>query len=201
MLKYIIGGAVLVLAALGGFINYNRERSGLCSQDWVADYLHPELIKEYEKESDYLADLRASITDDRVSAADKAANQKVIDAVEAQMADVANVVSREVSPSNRLKKTCVTRLEMDNGYAQARYQLSTEPMDGATFNERFSKRRKNIILRQDLEAGKTYDTVEVAVVGRRSFDVNEKPFPGVSYALTFTPETAVSAGIVSDIPK
>ena len=49
MLKYIIGGVVLVLMGVGGFINYNRERSGECSEGYVKDYLRPELVENYLK--------------------------------------------------------------------------------------------------------------------------------------------------------
>ena len=51
MLKYIIGGVVLVLMGIGGFINYNRERSGECSEGYVKDYLRPELAENYLKDS------------------------------------------------------------------------------------------------------------------------------------------------------
>ena len=57
MLKYIIGGVVLVLMGVGGFINYNRERSGECSEGYVKDYLRPELVENYLKESAFYKNL------------------------------------------------------------------------------------------------------------------------------------------------
>jgi hypothetical protein len=200
MLKYIIGGVVLVLMAIGGFINYNRERSGECSEQYVKDYLRPELVEKYLGDSAFYANLSAGLKDDRVSAGSRADLQAQKDRIDSDLENKP-LESREVSPSTRTQKTCLTRLPFDTGFIEARYNLSTDPMPGNEFEEKYAKRRKNIILRQELEAGKTYDSIEVSVFSRRSFYLQEKPLPDIIYSAAFTPEEGISGGIVSDIPK
>lgn len=200
MLKYIIGGVVLVLMGIGGFINYNRERSGECSEQYVKDYLRPELVDKYLKDSIFYANLTAGLKDDRVSENSRAGLQGQKDRIDTDLAEQP-LESREVSPSTRTQKTCLTRLTFDTGFIEARYSLSTDPMPGNEFEEKYSKRRKNIILRQELEAGTTYDSIEVSVFSRRSFYLQEKPLPAIIYSAAFTPGESIGGGVVSDMPK
>ena len=109
MLKYIIGGVVLVLMGLGGFLNYNRERSGECSEGYVKDYLRPELVENYLKDSAYYKELVAGLEDPRVVSADRADLQAQKDLLDQGM-ESGEITSREVSPSTRTRKTCLTRL-------------------------------------------------------------------------------------------
>ena len=76
----------------------------------------------------------------------------------------------------------MTRLSVNGGFVEARYNLKVEPMPGSDFSERYAKRRKNIILLEDLVPGKIYDEVDVAVFSRRSFYMKEDRFPDVEYA-------------------
>ena len=99
MLKYIIGGVVLVLMGIGGFINYNRERSGECSEGYVKDYLRPELAENYLKDSAYYK-LVAGLEDPRVASADRADLQAQKDLLDQGM-ESGEITSREVSPSTR----------------------------------------------------------------------------------------------------
>ena len=111
------------------------------------------------------------------------------------------ISSREVSPSTRTRKTCLTRLTLDTGFIEARYNLSTDPMPGTEFEEKYSKRRKNVILRQELEAGTIYDYVDVSVFSRRSFYLQEKPLPEIVYSVAFSPEESISGGVIAEMPK
>ncbi len=200
MAKYIIGVIILALMGLGGFINYGRERSGACSADFVKDYLRGELVDRYLDESVFYINLSAGLKDERVTAASLSELQTQKDAIDAELANN-DIASREVSPSTRTKKTCLTRLEVNGGFVEARYNLTVEPMPGSEFQERYAKRRKNIILLEDLEAGKIYDEVEVAVFSRRSFYMKENRFPNIQYAQAYTPEEAITGGVVSEMPK
>ena len=109
------------------------------------------------------------------------------------------ISSREVSPSTRTRKTCLTRLTLDTGFIEARYNLSTDPMPGTEFEEKYSKRRKNVILRQELEAGTIYDYVDVSVA-RRSFYL-QVPLPEIIYSVAFSPEESISGGVIAEMPK
>ena len=120
--------------------------------------------------------------------------------IDAQL-EAGEVTSREVSPSTRTKKTCLTRFAVNGGFVEARYNLTIEPMPGQEFAERYSKRRKNIILLEELEPGKTYNSVDVAVFSRRSFYMKEDRFPFVEYAQDYTPDEAITTGVVSEMPK
>lgn len=200
MLKYIIGGVVLVLMGIGGFINYNRERSGECSEGYVKDYLRPELAENYLKDSAYYKELVAGLEDPRVASADRADLQAQKDLLDQGM-ESGEITSREVSPSTRTRKTCLTRLTLDTGFIEARYTLVTDPMPGTEFEEKYAKRRKNVILRQELEAGTIYDYVDVSVFSRRSFYLQEKPFEQPMYSVAFTPEEAIGGGVISEMPK
>jgi hypothetical protein len=200
MLKYIIGGVVLVLMGIGGFINYNRERSGECSEQYVKDYLRPELVDKYLKDSIFYANLTAGLKDDRVSESSRADLQVQKDRIDTDLAEQP-LESREVSPSTRTRKTCLTRLTLDTGFIEARYNLSTDPMPGTEFEEKYSKRRKNVILRQELEAGTIYDYVDVSVFSRRSFYLQEKPLPEIVYSVAFSPEESISGGVIAEMPK
>ena len=200
MLKYIIGGVALVLMGLGGVSNYNRERSGECSEDYVKDYLRPELAEKYLKDSTFYKELVAGLKDPRVQEADRANLQAQKDLIDDGLEN-GEISSREVSPSTRTRKTCLTRLTLDTGFIEARYNLSTDPMAGTEFEEKHSKRRKNIILRQELEAGVIYDYVDVSVFSRRSFYLQEKRYEDPAYSVAFTPEAGISEGVVSDMPK
>lgn len=200
MRNYIIGGVILVLMGLGGFINYNRERSGECSADYVVEYLRPELVAYYLKESSFYENMTAGLSDSRVTDGSRTDLEQRKAGIDAELEG--NVVfSREVSPSTRTKKTCLTRLDVNGGIVEARYNLTTEPMPGTEFAEKYEKRRKNIILRQELEPGTIYDTVDVAVFSRRSFYLKERPFPELNYAEAFIPEEAISSGVIADVPK
>jgi hypothetical protein len=200
MLKYIIGGVVLVLMGIGGFINYNRERSGECSEQYVKDYLRPELVDKYLKDSIFYANLTAGLKDDRVSESSRADLQGQKDRIDTDLAEQP-LESREVSPSTRTRKTCLTRLTLDTGFIEARYNLSTDPMPGTEFEEKYSKRRKNVILRQELEAGTIYDYVDVSVFSRRSFYLQKKPLPEIVYSVAFSPEESISGGVIAEMPK
>ncbi|MGA0235700.1 MAG: hypothetical protein ACO3NE_08945 [Alphaproteobacteria bacterium] len=200
MLKYIIGAVILVLMGLGGFINYNRERSGPCSEEYVKDYLRGELLERYLEESLFYSNLQAGLNDDSVAASSRSKLQELKTSIDAQL-EAGEVTSREVSPSTRTKKTCLTRFSVNGGFVEARYNLTIEPMPGQEFAERYSKRRKNIILLEELEPGKTYNSVDVAVFSRRSFYMKEDRFPFVEYAQDYTPDEAISTGVVSEMPK
>lgn len=200
MLKYIIGAVILVLMGLGGFINYNRERSGPCSEEYVKDYLRGELLERYLEESLFYSNLQAGLNDDSVAASSRSKLQELKTSIDAQL-EAGEVTSREVSPSTRTKKTCLTRFSVNGGFVEARYNLTIEPMPGQEFAERYSKRRKNIILLEELEPGKTYNSVEVAVFSRRSFYMKEDRFPFVEYAQDYTPDEAITTGVVSEMPK
>lgn len=200
MLKYIIGAVILVLMGLGGFINYNRERSGPCSEEYVKDYLRGELVERYLEESLFYSNLQAGLNDDSVAASSRSKLQELKTSIDAQL-EAGEVTSREVSPSTRTKKTCLTRFSVNGGFVEARYNLTIEPMPGQEFAERYSKRRKNIILLEELEPGKTYNSVDVAVFSRRSFYMKEDRFPFVEYAQDYTPDEAISTGVVSEMPK
>lgn len=200
MLKYIIGAVILVLMGLGGFINYNRERSGPCSEEYVKDYLRGELLERYLEESLFYSNLQAGLNDDSVAASSRSKLQELKTSIDAQL-EAGEVTSREVSPSTRTKKTCLTRFSVNGGFVEARYNLTIEPMPGQEFAERYSKRRKNIILLEELEPGKTYNSVDVAVFSRRSFYMKEDRFPFVEYAQDYTPEEAITTGVVSEMPK
>jgi hypothetical protein len=200
MLKYIIGAVILVLMGLGGFINYNRERSGPCSEEYVKDYLRGELLERYLEESLFYSNLQAGLNDDSVAASSRSKLQELKTSIDAQL-EAGEVTSREVSPSTRTKKTCLTRFAVNGGFVEARYNLTIEPMPGQEFAERYSKRRKNIILLEELEPGKTYNSVDVAVFSRRSFYMKEDRFPFVEYAQDYTPDEAISTGVVSEMPK
>ena len=52
-----------------------------------------------------------------------------------------------------------------------------------------------------LEAGTIYDYVDVSVFSRRSFYLQEKPFEQPMYSVAFTPEEAITGGVVSEMPK
>ena len=200
MLKYIIGAVILVLMGLGGFINYNRERSGPCSEEYVKDYLRGELLERYLEESLFYSNLQAGLNDESVAASSRSKLQELKTSIDAQL-EAGEVTSREVSPSTRTKKTCLTRFSVNGGFVEARYNLTIEPMPGQEFAERYSKRRKNIILLEELEPGKTYNSVDVAVFSRRSFYMKEDRFPFVEYAQDYTPDEAISTGVVSEMPK
>ena len=200
MLKYIIGAVILVLMGLGGFINYNRERSGPCSEEYVKDYLRGELLERYLEESLFYSNLQAGLNDDSVAASSRSKLQELKTSIDAQL-EAGEVTSREVSPSTRTKKTCLTRFSVNGGFVEARYNLTIEPMPGQEFAERYSKRRKNIILLEELEPGKTYNSVDVAVFSRRSFYMKEDRFPFVEYAQDYTPDEAISTGVFSEMPK
>lgn len=200
MLKYIIGGVVLVLMGVGGFINYNRERSGECSEGYVKDYLRPELAQNYLKDSAFYKNLVDGLEDPRVTDATRADLQAQKDRLDAGL-EGGEITSREVSPSTRTRKTCLTRLTLDTGFIEARYNLSTDPMPGTEFEEKYSKRRKNVILRQELEAGTIYDYVDVSVFSRRSFYLQEKPLPEIVYSVAFSPEESISGGVIAEMPK
>ena len=200
MLKYIIGAVILVLMGLGGFINYNRERSGPCSEEYVKDYLRGELLERYLEESLFYSNLQAGLNDDSVAASSRSKLQELKTSIDAQL-EAGEVTSREVSPSTRTKKTCLTRFSVNGGFVEARYNLTIEPMPGQEFAERYSKRRKNIILLEELEPGKTYNSVDVAVFSRRSFYMKEDRFPFVEYAQDYTPDEAITTGVVSEMPK
>lgn len=200
MLKYIIGAVILVLMGLGGFMNYQRERSGACSADYVKNYLRGELVNRYTEESLFYSNLESGLKDEDISASSRSELQELKTAIDAQL-EAGEVVSREVSPSTRTKKTCLTRLSVNGGFVEARYNLKVEPMAGTDFSERYAKRRKNIILLEDLVPGKIYDEVEVAVFSRRSFYMKEDRFPDIQYSKAYTPEEAISGGVVSQMPK
>mgnify|MGYP001237509478 CR=1 FL=1 len=200
MLKYIIGAVIVVLMGVGGFINYGRERSGPCSADYVKDYLRSELVDRYLDESGFYVNLSAGLKDERVTASSRSELQATKDSIDAELAKN-DIESREVSPSTRTKKTCLTRFSVNGGFVEARYNLTIEPMPGQDFAERYSKRRKNIILLEELEPGKTYNSVEVGVFSRRSFYMKEDRFPYVEYAQDYTPEESISTGVVSEMPK
>jgi hypothetical protein len=200
MLKYIIGAVILVLMGLGGFINYNRERSGPCSEEYVKDYLRGELLERYLEESLFYSNLEAGLKDDSVAASSRTKLEELKTKIDAEL-EAGEVTSREVSPSTRTKKTCLTRFSVNGGFVEARYNLTIEPMPGQEFAERYSKRRKNIILLEELEPGKTYNSVDVAVFSRRSFYMKEDRFPFVEYAQDYTPDEAISTGVVSEMPK
>ena len=200
MLKYIIGAVILVLMGLGGFMNYQRERSGACSADYVVNYLRGELVDRYLEESLFYSNLEAGLKDESIAASSRSELQKIKASIDAEL-EAGVVDSREVSPSTRTKKTCLTRFSVNGGFVEARYKLTTEPMPGQEFAERYSKRRKNIILLEELEPGKTYNSVDVAVFSRRSFYMKEDRFPYVEYAQDYMPEEAISTGVVSEMPK
>ena len=200
MLKYIIGAVIVVLMGVGGFINYGRERSGPCSADYVKDYLRSELVDRYLDESGFYVNLAAGLKDERVTASSRSELQATKDSIDAELAKN-DIDSREVSPSTRTKKTCLTRLSVNGGFVEARYNLKVEPMAGTDFSERYAKRRKNIILLEDLVPGKIYNEVEVAVFSRRSFYMKEDRFPDIQYSKAYTPEEAISGGVVSQMPK
>lgn len=200
MLKYIVGAVIVVLMGLGGWINYNRERSGACSADYVKAYLRGELVDRYLEESLFYTNVVSGLKDERVTDASRAELQQTKDSIDGELAD-SPVDSREVSPSTRTKKTCLTRLSVNGGFVEARYNLTLEPMPGTEFEERYSKRRKNIILLEDLEPGKIYDSVDVAVFSRRSFYMKEDRFPDIQYSLAFKPEEAITGGVISEMPK
>ena len=71
MLKYIIGAVIVVLMGVGGWQNYNRERSGPCSEDYVTNYLRGELVDRYLDESAFYVNLTAGLEDERVTAASR----------------------------------------------------------------------------------------------------------------------------------
>ncbi|GEM_PF-1993929 len=200
MLKYIIGAVIVVLMGVGGWQNYNRERSGPCSEDYVTNYLRGELVDRYLDESAFYVNLTAGLEDERVTAASRSELQASKDRIDAELAGN-EIDSREVSPSTRIKKTCLTRLSVNGGFVEARYNLKVEPMPGSDFSERYAKRRKNIILLEDLVPGKIYDEVDVAVFSRRSFYMKEDRFPDIEYSKAYTPEEAITIGVVSEMPK
>ena len=157
MLKYIIGAVILVLMGLGGFMNYQRERSGACSADYVKNYLRGELVNRYTEESLFYSNLESGLKDEDISASSRSELQELKTAIDAQL-EAGEVVSREVSPSTRTKKTCLTRFSVNGGFVEARYNLTIEPMPGQDFAERYSKRRKNILLLEELEPVLGYDS-------------------------------------------
>lgn len=77
----------------------------------------------------------------------------------------------------------------------------SSPCRVSDFSERYAKRRKNIILLEDLVPGKIYDEVDVAVFSRRSFYMKEDRFPDIEYSKAYTPEEAITIGVVSEMPK
>ena len=206
---------LLVLAAVGGWWNYQRERSGVCSDPTFTDFVRPELVEEYLTESSYYENLQSAVVDTRLSDADRATFAEQIARIE-DILENGEVVGREISPSNDGEKTCVVRLnvsatEQDTGLfsglwreangVEARFRLTIEKITGAEFRDKYDRRRKNIMLLQELEAGESYETVETATFGRRSFTLVERRFPEVNYTDLFEADADVEPGLVSDIPQ
>ncbi|MAV13296.1 MAG: hypothetical protein CL861_07595 [Cyanobium sp. MED843] len=201
MLKYIIGGVVLVLMGLGGFINYNRERSGACSEDFIRDFVRPELIEYYYGKSVFYQNLRDGLEYPGLTDDSRLDLESKIKSIDDELVSV-ELDAREVSPSTRLIKTCIARLRVNEGYAEARFKMDLNEMPGVEFEEKYAKRGKNIILLEEIQAGQVYDSVKIAKLSRRSFMLKEEPELDYNYSVAFVPEEYVpSLSVIAEIPK
>lgn len=211
-----IAGAVGVLALGGGVWTQAREINSNCGDPFFTQGVHEEMRTYFREESQYYKALLAGAESDRVAPENQAIYQQAANRIEEALEKTA-VQGRMKHPNGPLEKTCYLSLAFDNVLADldlsqrtflgfpvdrrfeviARFKIRFEDVTGEEFENRFANNRDNWLL-IDLNAGEVAETVPLAKLTRRDFQLIEPGFIEIDFETAFIPEETIERGYFGD---